>query len=156
MQMFKTSCFTREIILKKDYGRKIVSDWSHFRTNCSVSVWYNHSMPHWGEARKDVRDAKTGSTALAGSVCLAGAAEVIYIFDMGGTHPELETADGQKVGSMANLAFRNENEDELTTLSLRGVAVRRDTPWQVEDSGAAYFDNLKAELFAGGSIFIIR
>ena len=80
----------------------------------------------------------------------------VNVHDMGAGHPELDTPDGTLVGLIENLAFVNDQVEELTTVCLRGVGLRTDKPWMAEDAGSAFFDNLKAEFTPLGCSIIVR
>jgi len=80
----------------------------------------------------------------------------VDVYDMGSAHPEADTSDGILIGSQKGLDFTNGQVEALTTICLYGIGVRTDNPWEVEDSGSAFYDNLKVEFVPAGFALLVR
>ena len=98
---------------------------------------------HWYRLRfKAVVDAPTYSA---------------QIYDMGTSHPELSTADGTRVDTFENLAWKNGAPvNGISGFGLAAFGTPGFTPWDSENPDAALFDNIRAEIVPSGVALIVR
>ena len=80
----------------------------------------------------------------------------VAIYDMGASHPDADAPLGTKIAEATGLDFVDGTVEELSTVCLYAVSGRQNKPWQREDEGCAFFDNLKAVHKPNGFTFIIR